>query len=104
MAYIKNPFSVGQKVVCVSDFFHRLITTKEDKSNIGGLPISHPLKGVVYTIDEILGEYLRFDPLDDWDTNSPDYGWRWWKHTCFAPIDEADVYHPEHALVELTEN
>jgi len=85
MAYIENPFSAGQSVVCVQDVFPLVITTG-DKSRIGTLPPVCPKKGEVYVIDEILGEFLRFAPLDEYDTSHPDYGWRWWKHTGFRAL------------------
>lgn len=87
MAYIENPFSVGQKVVCVSDYFPKVITTDEDKSTLGNLPVRHPKRGEVYCIDEILGEFLRFDAFDEKDTTHPEYGWRWWKHTHFKGVE-----------------
>ena len=89
MAYTENPFKVGQSVVCINDYFPQAITTGEDKSRIGIVPQSRPSKGVVYQIDEILGEFIRFDCMDMSDVEDPDYGWRWWKHTHFAAIDNS---------------
>lgn len=87
MPYIENPFSVGENVVCINDNFPQVITTSDDKSRIGIIPNRRPVKGIIYQIDEILGEFIRFDCMDILDENDPDYGWRWWKHTHFAPID-----------------
>jgi hypothetical protein len=95
MAYIENPFSVGQKVVCINDYFPQVTTTGEDKSRIGVIPKKRPSKGVVYQIDEMLGEFIRFDCMDISDVEDPDYGWRWWKHTHFAPIDTDTIFDEE---------
>lgn len=59
MAYIENPFHVGQTVVCINDQFHLSISTG-DKRWIGTRAIDHPALNEVLTIDEILGEFLRF--------------------------------------------
>lgn len=90
MAYIENPFSVGQSVVCINDYFPMVITTA-DKERIGTLPTVHPKRNELLVIDEILGEYLRFNKYDCDDVNLPDYGWRWWKHTHFAAIQESNL-------------
>ena len=94
MSYIENPFSVGQSVVCIRDFFP-MVTTTADKSRIGTVPPVHPVLNETLVIDEILGKYLRFGKYDCWDVNHPDYGWRWWKHTSFCALKE-----PEAVFVE----
>lgn len=88
MAYIENPFTVGQSVVCINDHFSLVITTA-DKERICTLPPVHPKLNEHLVIDEILGEYLRFDKYDCDDVNHPDFGWRWWRHTHFAAIQES---------------
>jgi hypothetical protein len=75
-----NPFSEGQKVVCISDKFPLVITTDEDKSDIGKQADLHPQKGDVYEIAEILGEYLNFKQFNTM------YNTPWYHHTRFAPI------------------
>lgn len=88
MAYIENPFSVGQSVVCINDHFPLIMTTA-DKERVGTMPSVHPKLNESLVIDEILGEYLRFDQYDCDDVNHPDYGLNWWKHTHFAAIQES---------------
>lgn len=102
MAYIDNPFKVGQTVVCIRDCFPRIITTGQDKSGLGKIPDVHPKREEVLVIDEILGEYLRFDKYDCYDETHPDFGWRWWKHTAFAPIQEKQVDVLSGVAEELT--
>lgn len=87
MAYIDNPFKEGQKVVCINDDFI-LSITDGDKGRIGNAPPVSPKKGEALEVDEILGEFLRFEGYDCHDMKHPDYGWRWWKHTHFAPFEE----------------
>jgi hypothetical protein len=88
MAYIENPFSVGQSVVCINDYFPLVIATA-GKDRIGSLPPVYPKLNETIVVDEILGEFLRFDKYDCDDVNHPDYGWRWWKHTHFSAVNES---------------
>lgn len=102
MAYIENPFKIGQSVICVNDYFPMVITTA-GKERIGTLPQVHPKIDELLEISEILGEYLRFDIYDCKDETHPDYGWRWWKHTHFRPICEGNCtmnYCDENGCVE----
>lgn len=89
MAYIENPFYEGQKFVCISDNFP-VVATTDNKSLIGTQPNFHPKKGEILTIDEILGEYLRFIKYDIHEETHPEYGFRWWKHTRFEPLLEIE--------------
>lgn len=82
---MENNFKEGQKVVCISERFPLHKTTQTDKSNIGTQATNHPKKGEIIVIDEILGEFLRFDK---YDTNE---SFNWWKADRFAPIDEAEL-------------
>ena len=88
--YVENPFSPGCYVIVINDTFPITATTSP-KVEVGKLATVHPKKGDVLCVDEILGEYLRFGEYDCNDQSDPEYGWRWWKHTCFAPICEEDV-------------
>ena len=90
MAYIDNPFKSGDTVICINDRFSMVVTTA-DKSLIGTLPPIHPAIGESLVIDEILGEFIRFDRYDCKDTSLPDYGWRWWKHTHFKKPDAISI-------------
>ncbi len=90
MAYIDNPFSAGETVVCIKDNFILQIADGR-KERIGTLATEHPKVGEMLEISEILGEFLRFDKYDCWDISHPDYGWRWWKHTHFAKPDESET-------------
>lgn len=77
----ENPFTEGQRVVCISESFLVAITTETNRSIIGTHPNTHPVEGEVLTIDEILGLYLRFDKYDN-------EAYNWWHHTRFAPVNE----------------
>lgn len=87
-----NPFHEGQTVVCINTNFPEMITTSEDKSRIGKIPPNHPKIGERLCIDEILGEFLRFDKYDIPES------FNWWKYTHFAPIDDQGI---EESISEL---
>jgi hypothetical protein len=84
MPYIENPFNVGDYALCVNDNFP-IVTTTGDKSQIGSKPDIHPQKGEVCCVDEILGEFLRFDEYDFNDS------WNWWIHTHFKKLTQEEV-------------
>lgn len=88
--YIENPFKVGQYAKCINDNFPAVITTDEDKSQLGKQPKNHPIKGKFYVVDEVLGEFIRFDEFDCHEQNSLDFGWKWWKHTHFKPLTDSE--------------
>jgi hypothetical protein len=90
MAYIGNPFKVGQYAICVNDNFPDIITTG-DKSQIGMHPAAFPRKNEICHVDEIRGEFLRFDEYDCNDENHPEFGCRWWIHTHFKQISNEEV-------------
>lgn len=77
-------FNEGQKVVCISDDFPVKATTKLDKSIIGTQAPIHPQKGETLIIDEMLGDFLRFNK---YDTDS----FNWWHCSRFRPIDEIEI-------------
>lgn len=85
-----NSFYVDQCVVCINDNFPMVITTG-DKSRIGTHADACPKIGEVLSIDEILGEFIRFDKYDCHDETHPDYGWRWFKHTHFRAATENET-------------
>ncbi len=90
MAYIENPFKVNQYALCINDNFP-VIETTGDKSLIGTQATVHPKEGEICCVDEILGEYLRFDEYDCNDETNPDYGWKWWHHIHFKPLTNQEV-------------
>lgn len=77
-------FYEGQKVVCISENFPVEATTETDKSKIGNQAPIHPIKGETLVIDEMLGDFLRFDK---YDTDA----FNWWHSTGFRPIDEIEI-------------
>ena len=77
-----QPFNEGQYVVCIKDNFPKIITTNKDKSTLGQKAVFHPQKNEELIIDEILGPFLRFNKYD-----SDDFGFQWWHHSSFAPIE-----------------
>lgn len=76
-----NGFKEGQKVVYISEDFPVIKkyggTGKEAKDK--------PKKDEVLVIDEILGDFLRFDK---YDTNE---SFNWWKYDRFAPVNEDEL-------------
>ncbi len=76
-------FQEKQKVVCISDAFPCTHDTG-DGTQIGKTPIIRPIVGRTYVIDEILGEYIRFEELDCNDPNAPEYGYKWWHQSRFV--------------------
>ena len=86
----------GQKVVCVSEDFPVIGTSIADKSGVGTHPEIHPRKGEVLTIDETLGDYLRFLRYDMVDEV------RWWHSSRFRPLDEVPAESIEEFELEPT--
>lgn len=75
-----NPFSEGQEVICISENFPVI----EKYGGIGDTA-SKPKKYEALVIDEILGEFLRFEKYDT------EQSVNWWKHDRFAPIQEKEI-------------
>lgn len=92
MSYIPNPFKEGDAVICINEHFPVFQTTEEDKSIIGTMPKTHPKIGEQLVIDEILGEFLRFDVYDGLNFN-------WWIHTHFKKSDEMTEEDEVEAIV-----
>lgn len=82
-----NNFYEGQAVACVVNKKFPMVFTTGDKSMLGTFPTHHPILGNKYVIDEILGDYLRFDELDCNDESSPEYGFRWWHYSYFSAFE-----------------
>lgn len=63
-------FNQGDRVICINDKnFTIVITTEEDKSIIGKYATSYPKEGDILTVDEVLGEFIRFDKCDNQSFN-----------------------------------
>ena len=77
---MKNNFHEGQKIVCVSENFPLI---KEYGGNWIE-PNKKPKKDEVLIIDEILGDFLRFDKYDTSES------FNWWKYDRFADINELE--------------
>lgn len=71
-------FTEGQKVICINDHFPVI----KEYGGTGKSPINFPQKGEVLIIDEILGEFLRFNKYDTLES------FNWWIETNFSNIDE----------------
>jgi hypothetical protein len=74
-------FYEGQKVVCVSQDFPLI----KKYGGTGKEAQSTPKKNEILIINEILGDFLRFDKYDTEDSNN------WWFYNHFAPIDETEI-------------
>ena len=83
-------FQEGQKVVCISESFPVIATTETDKSIIGIQAPSHPVKGETLVIDEILGDFLRFNKYDGVSFN-------WWHSSRFRPLEHFPIVESEVA-------
>lgn len=96
-------FYEGQKVVCISEDFPICRTTNIDKSRIGvQAPTGfHPVKGETLIIDEMLGDFLRFDKYDFSDPNHPYYGFNWWHSSRFRPLEEIGITSNVEELQEV---
>ena len=94
MAYIENPFRTGQVVRCIKDCSTVIVhsTNPVLKGTVGAYP--SPKEGDILTVDEVLGEYLRFDRYDDMEGD----GYNWWFHTNFRPLSGAEAYLVEEGL------
>ena len=75
-----NKFEEQQQVRCISDDFPH----QKQHGGTEGEATHKPKVGEVLIIDEILGEYLRFDHYDTPETH------QWWHHTRFEPIGEKE--------------
>ncbi len=73
-------FEVGGKVVCINGNFPWI-------KKYGGkrAPSIKPKKGEILIIDEILGEFLRFNVYDTSES------FNWWIDNQFAPVDEFEI-------------
>ena len=70
--------NIGQKVVCINGEFPSI-------KKYGGLPNNAKTKPVlreVIIIDDVLGEFLRFEKYDTAESRN------WWIDKNFAPIDD----------------
>lgn len=84
----------GSSVVCISEDFPWI-----KKHGGSGPAKDHPKKGEILIVDEILGEFLRFDKYDTEES------FNWWHITRFAPIEEDFESELERELEEfLTPN
>ena len=89
---MKNEFHEGQKVVCISENFPII---KKHGGN-GKEAANTPSEEEVLVIDEILGEFLRFDKYDTKDS------YNWWKSDRFAPITEEEIAMEEQIAEALS--
>lgn len=83
----------GDDVICISEAFPEWKTTDEDKSRIGTTPAHHPKKGEIITIDEVLGDFIRFDKYDIPES------FNWWHHSRFRKVEDADCEESIDAVV-----
>lgn len=77
---MKNKFNEGQKVMCVSNDFPLI---KKYGGN-GKEPLKTPKKDEILIIDEILGDFLRFEKYDSNESIN------WWKFDRFRDITELE--------------
>lgn len=75
----QNNFNEGDKVVCISDNFPKI-----EKYGGGSETPNKPKKGEVLFVDEILGDFLRFDKYDTVES------FNWWHHSRFRKAEFAE--------------
>lgn len=84
-----NNFNEGQRVICISEDFPLI----KEYGGSGNESKITPKKGESIEIDEILGEFLRFDKYDTEES------FNWWKHDRFIP--EPENSYEEKEIEEL---
>ena len=82
----------GQQVICISENFPVWKTTQTDKSIIGTNPHHHPQLNEILTIDETLGEFIRFDKYDN-------HAFNWWKMDRFKLLNPQIMEHSEYKSI-----
>ena len=82
---MENRFEEGQKVICISNNFPHI---KKYGGSEGAT--TTPKKGEILVIDEVLGDFLRFDKYDTYES------YNWWMFNRFSLIDDMEL-----ALEEL---
>jgi hypothetical protein len=87
----------GDKVICISEKLPQWKTTGEDKGDIGTNPGSHPKINEILTVDEILGDFLRFDR---YDTDS----YNWWKSDRFRKLSLQELMEEEENTINVYED
>lgn len=71
-----NPFYEGQTVVCINDSF--IQGNGRESSN-------HPHRNEVLVVDEVMGEFVRFEK---YDIGTDEKLWQYWEHKNFAPVED----------------
>lgn len=87
---MKNKFKQGQKVVCISENFPLI----KKYGGTGIEPRLTPKKDEVLFIDEILGDFLRFNKYDTSES------FNWWKYDRFADINELQNYEDKQRIAD----
>lgn len=72
----------GDLVKCISTNFPLWKTTNVDKSEIDSQANFHPKLNQKLFIDEVLGDFIRFDVYDNED------GFNWWHKSRFVLVDD----------------
>lgn len=87
-----NPFTEGQKVVCINESFPHI-------EKYGGVDLGNPnpIKGEELIIAEILGLFLRFDKYTFPNEN------KWFLYNRFAPITDWEEQLVENLLESVKE-
>jgi hypothetical protein len=88
---MENPFEPGQIVICDSENFPVI----KEYGGADEEATAKPRKGEELIVDEILGEFVRFDKYDTEES------FNWWKHDRFSPLDDAMANEDEIASEEL---
>jgi len=80
MKEITNPFTEGEKVVCISNDFPIM---KQYGGTENAAP-SQPKINEVLVVDEILGDYLNFNKYDSEES------YNWWHYSRFKKLTYMD--------------
>lgn len=78
--YSENPFIEGDEVICISDNFPYI-----EKYGGNGGATSKPKLNEILIVDEVLGQFIRFNKYDS-DTTI-----NWWKYDRFKKLTTEEM-------------
>ncbi|WP_460671679.1 hypothetical protein [Larkinella ripae] len=90
---MEDTFEEGQRVICINDNFPWL----KQHGGVEDAADSNPSLGEVLVINEVLGEFLRFDKYDT--TRS----FNWWIAKHFAPFGDEQSVEVDHRFQQIAD-
>jgi hypothetical protein len=83
-------FEEGTKVICISNHFPVI----KEYGGTGNEAINTPQKGEILIVNEVLGDFLRFDKYDTTES------FNWWKSDRFSLIKESYLINYDKISIE----